>query len=857
MNTKIASQLERVLPRVDSPARYLGGEANSVHKDPELVEASIVLVFPDTYEIGMSNNGMKVLYHVVNQVPQLLAETAFAPWTDMGDLMKAEGIPLYSHQSYKPVREFDMIGITLQSELNFSNVPYVLDLAGVPVWSRDRSESDPFVIGGGPSMSNPEPIADFFDLFCIGDGEKLVPLILEMTAGLKKANTSRSQILKSLSAVEGVYVPALVDVIPDEKGMPVPAQPAKGSYLKYSGVKRTWIPFMDPADYPIQNLIPNTPPVHSRFAVEVMRGCTNGCRFCQAGYWYRPNRELNVDAVIDIAKKGLKATGERQLGLLSLSSADYVPIEKVTDIIMDQPEFANVDTSLPSLRANSFGQSLAIKAAAIKGGRSATFAPETGSERLRKMINKTISDQDMLDAAEGVFKAGFNKIKLYTMVGLPTENMEDMEAFCGLIEALVQVARKYGGRKQIHADIGIFIPKAWTPMQWSSFMDRETTMSHIRFVRERFYHNQFVRISWQDWELSHLEAFYSSGGRNLAPMILEASRRGLVFESFREKFSYEGWQKVWSDFNYNPDWVHDEKSKEQVFPWEFMHIGVTRGYLWTEYQKMFDPQSEPVPDCKYGDCQHCGIPGNGEDTQLSTPNTKYDAPSRTPKEIKAKHAALIQEDRDVYHYRFSYAKTGLSRYLPHRNTLDIFERALMRIGVNLNYSRGFSPKPKIHNAGALPLGLQSLCEMISIETREPLNLNEKSTLIREINQIFPHGVRVLDISLQKKSDLPRPLAIEFQLEKGYDAATIFKRYCDEGPQTLVDHKGRTISCKDEIVDLKVIDNKIAFTARTNTTGNAVSPFILIAGILGITENESRQLSLVKTKLHLELEPVNG
>lgn len=854
----ILEKLGSVLSFVETPSRYMGGEANSVVKDPSALAGRMALVFPDLYEIGMSHNGTKVLYHCINRVPDLLCEVGFAPWTDMAERMRERKIPLYTHASWSPVRDFDVVGISLQTELNFTNVPYVLDLAGIPVWAKDRTQSDPFVVGGGPSVANPEPIADFFDAFVIGDGEELAPRLLRTVGEMRRGGKSRGEILKELASWDGIYVPSLATLrIKSQSegvvGEIVPANPAQGSYKSTQGVRRVWVPELKREHYPVANLVPNMALVHDRFAIEVSRGCTQGCRFCQAGIWYRPSRELPPDEVMELAKEGLKATGERQIGLLSLSSADYGPIEKLTDAIIDDPFFDSVDVSLPSLRANSFGQTLAQKVAALKGGRSATFAPETGSERLRKAINKVLTDQEMVDAADSVFANGFTKIKLYTMIGLPTETLEDMEAFCGLIQKLVDVGRRHNPAIQIQASVGILIPKAFTPLQWAPVMEREQVYEHLAFVRERFYKHKNVKVSWNDWNTTFLEAVYSRGDRRLAPLIHKAFEQGMVFESHHEKMRYEDWVKLWEENGYDPSWALETRREDEVFPWDFLHVGVTKSYLLGEWKKVFQSDVAPVPDCKWGDCQHCGIPGNGVDTKLAAPPQKYHAPSRTPQEIQALVDSRKPKGTAAFHYEFTFEKTGISRFLPHQNTLSLFERSLARVGIPVKFSEGFSPKPRIHNTGALPLGLESRCEVLSIELlRElPLSGTKYEELLREISRPFPQGMAVTKIQpLSKKLSKQMPVAIEYRWRGNLDTKALLARFQNKTLPVVKNHRGHEVDLNVHILELvctRELDlDLITFLVKTNGQGNTVSPFTLLGGLLEITDEEARTMLIVKS-----------
>lgn len=832
----ILEKIALALPAVESPARYMGGEANSVVKDHSKMLARMAFVFPDTYEIGMSNNGLRILYHVLNREPDLLCEVAFAPWDDMAAEMKKFDIPLYTHASYTAVKDYEVVGLTLQTELNFTNVPYVLELAGIPAWQKDRAESDPIVVSGGPAMGNPEPVADFFDAFMIGDGEKLIVEFVRCVGEGRKAGLKRSEILENLSKIDGVYVPSLREVVKNEFGVIVPKEPAKGSYEHTNGVRRQFIPFLDPKDYPIKNLIANMQLVHNRFSVEVMRGCAQGCRFCQAGIWYRPCRELNPDDVLDIAKAGIQATGERELGLLSLSTADYKPVEALTDSIIDDPFYDNVDVSLPSIRVNSFGQSLAEKVAALKGGRSATFAPETGSERIRKMINKTISDQDMYDAAEHAFSSGFNKIKLYTMIGFPTENEEDMQAFCDLIFNLVKIGRKYNRGIQIAVSIGILIPKSFTGLQWAPFMDKETALGHIRFVREKFYKHPNVKINWAAWETSFLEAVYSRGDRSLGPVIYAAYKKGIIFESDSYRFDFNKWLEVWDECGYDTSWVYREREKDEVFPWDFIHAGTSKQYLRREWEKAFDPTSAPVPNCKWGDCQKCGIPGFGQEIVLTDDPVRHKAPSRTPDEIKKLVADRRPSQKVHYSYKITFKKTGISRFLPHHNMLSFFERTFICAGIPIKFSEGFSPKPRIVNMGALPLGLETYCEVISVDLLQPLDLSPegKQKVIQMLSAPFPRGMEIVDIEpLKEKLSKHFPKAMVYRHTPESIPADLMQKFEQKQLPIVTNHRGQQMDLNEQVLGIEIVDGTMTVRVKCNNQGTTPSPFVIFAGLLGI------------------------
>ena len=843
---EIRAALGRLLPFVDAPARYLGGEGNTVLKDFGACEGTIAFLFPDNYEVGMSNNGVRVLYHVVNRRPKLLMEVAFLPMPDMAERMVKEGMPLYTHGSFRPIRDFDLVGITVQSELNYTNVPFALDLAGIPVYSSERGEDDPFVAGGGPCSANCEPVADFFDFFNIGDGETVLPDLVELVGRMRREGKSRIEILEAASKIDGVYVPALTPTTTNEWGEIVPLQPATGSYERTEGVRRAFVRKMDPEFHPVRNLVPNTTPVHPRFSLEVMRGCTQGCRFCQAGYWYRPVREFDVDVAVDLARRGIAATGEHELGLLSLSTADYSQLEPLLDKLIDDPFFHAVDVSVPSLRVNSYGKSVAYKVQALKAGRSATFAPETGSQRLRRMINKTITDDDIYQAAEAAFSTGYNKVKLYSMIGFPTEGPEDMEACCGLVENIRKIGYAHNHGNQVHASVGILVPKPFTPMQWVGFMDKERALANLSILRERFRGSKTVRISWTSWEQARLESFYSRGDRSLAPMILEASRRGLVFESQGERVDFATWEEIWAEHGYDMRRIYGNRPLDMRLPWDGIHAGVSAGYLKAEYEKMFRDDAEPVNNCKWGDCHKCGIPGFGKDTVLAAPPAVA-APSRTEAEIAELQAARRSNAIFGNPTRLHFSKVGLVRFLPHQNTIDLLVRAISGSGVVLEKSHGFNPRPIVKNAGALPLGAEAVREELVVRPLEPMpefGTPEGGALLRKINAKLPDGLSLDDWTAIEKSDLTVPERIRWR-HVGPSPEGLAEKLAAGGFETVVDLRGKEIDLQKEILELCRTPETLDVVLRVNSQGNALSPYPVFGALLDMDPAEVRTLCLRK------------
>ena len=488
----LRTRLDEILPTVQSPSRYLGLERNLTRKPWDSTVLRVALAFPDAYEIGMSHQGTRILYHLVNRRDDALAERTFAPMPDMARALRAAEIPLYTLESYHSVGDFDVVGISLQSELNYINVPYILDLAGITRRADERSESEPLIIGGGPCTANAEPVADFFDAILIGDAEAALDTMLNAIRDGRAAGEDRTRLLHRLASIEGVYVPRFYTWVPATSDRP-------GSWVEPEGVpfpvKRVWVDRLDLADQPDVPIVPFAGVIQDRLGLEIMRGCTQGCRFCQAGYWYRPVREHDPAKVVERVEKQIDETGFEEVGLLSLSTADYSQVEPLVYHLADALQERRVSVNLPSLRADAFSVGLAEAVSRVRKS-GFTFAPETGSDRLRRVINKTFTNADMIKAAEAAFAKGWNAIKVYAMIGLPTETDDDLEELAILAEDLAETGRRIRGRKvQIKVSVGCFIPKAWTPFQWQPFIDADEQHRRIGWLRSRFRRIKGTRLT--------------------------------------------------------------------------------------------------------------------------------------------------------------------------------------------------------------------------------------------------------------------------------------------------------------------------------------------------------------------------
>jgi radical SAM family uncharacterized protein len=744
---EIRAALERILPGVQKPGRYLALERNRVAKHWDAVAVRLLLAFPDEYGIGMSHQGTRILYHIANSRPDALAERAFAPWPDMAAAMRAAGVPLYALESLHAAAQFDVIGITLQTELNFVNVPYLLDLAGIPRFAQERDDAHPLIVGGGPCMANPEPVADFFDAFAIGDGEVLLPALVEAIKRAKRERWSRRETLRALARIPGMYVPQLYQWTPA-------SDPARGGTYQALDdaplpVKRIFVETLNPTDVPETPLVPAVEVVQDRLGMEVVRGCTQGCRFCQAGYWYRPVREHDPRTVLETMAAHVDATGYEEVGLLSLSTADYSQIEPLAYHLAERLAPRRVGVSLPSLRAESFSVAVADAVSRVRKS-GFTFAPETGSDRLRRVINKTFTNADMIAAAEVAFARGWNLIKVYAMIGLPTETDEDLEELAKLAEGILEAGRNAGNRKvSVKVSVGPFVPKAWTPFQWEPFVPVPELERRIALLRERFRRIRWAKLTWNEPEESQLEALLSRGDRRLGRVIARAHDLGAVFDGWGEWSRLDAWRRAFAEGGINLAGQLGPREIAATLPWDVLDAGVRKGFLKAERRRSL--MEAETPDCRWGDCMRCGIPGDGLDTKLALP-TLLLVGEVAPAVARAKNAAyrlrplprvpprpepLDQPDR-LARYRFTFRKTGDARWVSHRNVMDLLARALRAAAVPVRYTEGYNPHIRLSMGPALPLGHEALAEKFDVECHAAVEVG----MLSRANRVLPEGLEL-------------------------------------------------------------------------------------------------------------------
>jgi len=620
---QIETKLDHILLQVQKPGRYVGGELNSITKDWNKAHTRVALVFPDVYDIGVSNVGLKILYDQINQRDDALAERAYAPWLDMEALMREHGIPLYTLESKHPLACFDLIGFTLPYETLYTNTLNILDLAGIPVRSADRDETHPIIIAGGHSATNPEPMHAFIDAFVIGEGEEVIQDIINVIQ--KRKGTKRQETLRELAQISGVYIPRFYETTYLEDGTVASTQPIISEAPKTVN-KRIVAKLLPP---PTKFIVPNIDIIHNRVSVEIMRGCTRGCRFCQAGMITRPVRERTVQEVVEAADEAIRATGFEELALMSLSSSDYTYINDLVDAISKRFEGRKLTVSLPSLRIESVSVTLMEKLKQHRSG-GFTLAPEAASERMRRIINKFIPDEEILNTTRDIYSRGWTTIKLYFMIGHPSETLEDVQAIVDLCRRVIEEGRKVAGWKvKLNAGVSTFVPKPQTPFQWVSCDTRENILEKQALLKRQLMKDKNIKLSWTKPEDTLLEAWLSRGDRRLSDVIYTAWKNGAKFDAWDEGRHYETWMAAFEEHGIDPAfYTYRQRRTDEVFPWEHITAAVRKNFLFQDFRMSLEGQIRV--DCRLN-CFACGILPTFANLRRENPGEGWKCPDvKTP-----------------------------------------------------------------------------------------------------------------------------------------------------------------------------------------------------------------------------------
>jgi len=833
--------IQDILPLVEMPSQYVGSEVNAIKKDPKTVDLSIALAFPDLYAIGTSHFGLQILYQLLNREKTIAAERVYAPDTDMELRLRSAGLPLTSLESARPLAQFDILGFSLLYELNYTSILTILDLAGIPFFARDRDLSFPLVIAGGPCTCNPEPVADFFDAMVFGDGETV---ILEMAdcwkAWKQGGGNEKTQLLKSWRDIEGVYVPSFFESAYTAEGF----QTLTPRYPDYPQVLRAIIPSLNDAPFPEKPVVPYGRPVHDRLRLEVSRGCTRGCRFCQAGMIYRPVRERSVQTLMRQAENALAATGYDELSLLSLSTSDYGCMPELMARLIAKCAPEHIAVSLPSFRAGTLTPELMTQIRQVRKT-GFTIAPEAGSQRLRNVINKNITQEDIVSTVRDAFSLGWQVIKLYFMIGLPTETDDDLSAMVDLVLDLRKLklhkTRGMKGHKnQINVSVNTFIPKPHTPFQWAPQITVEESQKKIHWLKEKLNYPD-VQFKWQHPRVGLLEGLWARGDRRLANLLVAAYRNGCRLDGWSDHFDASKWEKSLEETGTDiAFYTTRARELSEPLPWDHIHARVTKPFLISEWEKAM--QQKSTPDCRSGDCQSCGVC----DFQIIEPRV-FAASESHGSETQVDSAVPVLPD--VVRYGISYSKTGPARVFGHLELANIMFRAFRRAKIPVAFSAGFHPKPKISFDDPLPVGMESLHETCVVSARPVFSTRE---MMDRLNHALPEGLTVTrwEIASSKKGMVAcRSIRYKIQLKTGgFEKSPLEAFLASEAfVKNRVNRKGTMVlvNYKEHVEHLEIDgDDCLVLTIRSGQQ-QTLRPSEILGAVFDLPEDAIKMARIVK------------
>jgi len=817
---------EDIFTLVEKPSRYIGGEVNSAKKNKSECRLSFALAFPDTYEVGMSHLGLQILYSILNSVPEISAERFYAPWPDMEFQMRKNNIMLSSLESRAPLKDFDIVGFSLQYELSYTNVLNMLELGGIPIYARDRKKETPLVIAGGPSAFNPAPVTDFFDAFVIGEGEEVILEISRAVMKGKKRRYSRGQLLESIAEIEGVYIPAI--------------------HTNGERVKKRIVSDINQWLVPLRPVVPLMNTIHDRVTLEIARGCTRGCRFCQAGMVWRPVRERTPEVLEKMADEMLCSTGHNELSLLSLSSGDYSMIEYLLPELMNRYYDKRVALALPSMRVETLTRELIDEIKRVRKT-SFTLAPEAGTQRLRNVINKGNTEEDLLSTTRNVFGAGWRSIKLYFMLGLPGERKEDLK---GIADLAYRVLREGENRRQVTVSLSTFVPKPHTPFQWCRQIGLEEILERQELLKKNI-RNRNIKIKWQDGRMSLLEGVFSRGDEKLGALLERAFRLGCRFDGWSDQFKFDLWEEAIKEAGIRVEDYLRERHITEELPWDRIDCGISRDFLTKELQKSLG--EELTADCRFGVCHQCGICDHDTIRNIIA---KDGAGTVGKKEVEP---AKEESPRQIEKFRIKFAKEGVSRLLSHLEISSALIRGIKRSGLSFMYSKGFHPHPKISFPYATSVGMESLGEYVDIQVESPGESIKE--VIQKINSFLPSGLRILNVR-----GIPPDTDSLSKVIKGFKYEVVLPEKIPLEKEKLLDEKIETFLKSDELImlrekkrkqtrrNIRPIVNALFFDREDSRIkmsllfgkDGGVKPSEIIVEVLGMDSDSAKMARIIKT-----------